>query len=270
MLEIQREKAQLDRDGEPPSIYSHMTDQGKYLKKNYEPQMPGLCGPAFVRVILKSALQYQLQNGIISPEQADKIKIPDQRKIATTIMSGPLEEDYWQVVEPFVLPKDVEFYKNIGLRMYCLPEDIAKYLGSGVSFKENQTIDDLKKFIVVDKKPVAVLWNEVIPDRHGTREGGHWSLAIDYNASKDTFNMIDTSLAERSYDPRGHVVSDVFDRKQTYWTIKSTYHIPAQYLGENLYDKAVIDGETREYKGAMLVIDLAKVELPKLTETLVA
>ena len=253
----------LGSEDEPPGIYLDMK-LATLVGKNHEYQMPGLCGPAVVREILKSAREYQLQMGLITQGENDGAPIPDQREIAFEIMSGPIEQDYWSVISPYVSPEDYEFYKTVGLRAYCLPEDMTRYLGSGAVFKENQAIADLKQAVFIDKRPVAVLWNEIIPDRHGTREGGHWSLAVDYNAVNNTFTMIDSSLAERFYDEKGFVVAYVPNRKNTYWTVRNRYKIDASYLTQNWYDKAIIDGKEREYRGTRIVLDLARIKPPKL------
>lgn len=255
-------------EDEPPHLY--IMDQGKVINDSHEYQMPALCGCAMVRVIQKAAKEYQLRTGIIPEEQARRIIIPDQRKIAAQIMTEPIEHEYWPIIAPFVSPKDYEFYQTVGLRAYCLPEDIAKFLGTGATFKENMNIGDLKNFLTVERKPVCVLWNEKIPDRHGTKEGGHWSIAVAYNHSLDAFKMVDTSLAERHYDYKGRVVTYIPNEKYTYWRTKSSYFISAPYLGENLSDKAIVKGKERQYNGAMIVLDLAKIRLPLETPVLAA
>ncbi|OGM32829.1 hypothetical protein A2803_05790 [Candidatus Woesebacteria bacterium RIFCSPHIGHO2_01_FULL_44_21] len=231
------------------------------FRKNHEYQMYGLCGPALIKVVLKTAKDYQRRLGVISEHETASMVIPDQRVIASEIFSGPIDQEFWLKAKQYVLPKDYEFYKTSGTKSYCLPEDMARFLGNGAIFMENLEIDDIKKIVGIEKKPVAVLWNEEIPDRQGTPEGGHWSLAVGYNPSTDTFTMIDTSRAERFYDARGNVVPNIPDKKETRWTIKPKYNIDANYLAKNLHDKAIIDGEEREYNGVIIVLDLAKINL---------
>lgn len=264
MLEIYNQEY-VQKEEEPPSRKCVM-NYVKLFSKHYETQLPGLCGPALLKVVLKAAKDYQIHTGILTPQQAVKIRIPDQRIIASEVMTGDIDLNYWPVVKPFVLPRDYEFYHTVGLKKYCLPESMAKYLGKAAAFKENQNINTIAKTIRDENKAVAILWNEEIPDRHKTKEGGHWSLAVKFNKDKrgDTFTMIDTSMAERVYDARGKVLVEVPDPRNAKWQVRHRYTIDADYLNKHLTDHAVIDDKERVYKGAVIVFDLGKIDLQAL------
>ena len=253
VLEISNENSE-----EPPckkmGVVQHI------VSKNHEYQMYSLCGPAVNRVVLKAAKDYQIRLGLIAERESNSITIPDQKTIAIETFSGPHDSEFWPKAKKYVLSKDYDFYQTIGSKSYCLPEDMARFLGRGASFIENQTVDDIKRH-VDDGKLVAVLWNEVLPERQETPEGGHWSLAVGYNKATHTITMVDTSRAERLYDARGNVVTDIPNSKELHWTIRPRYNIAEDYLAKSLHDEAVIDGKTRNYDGAIIVIDLANIDL---------
>ena len=229
----------------------------RLLSQNHEYQKPGLCGPAIARLALKSALAYQVALGLIEPQTAASVTIPSQKEIAKKTFSGPKMSDdseVWQKMKRFIPPEDMEFYERVGKKNYCLPEDLALFLGKGAEFKENATVADLLAQLAANR-PVIVLWQEELPDRHDWFGGGHWSMVAGYHKSDNSLVMIDSSRSERFYDPVGRVVSRAVNPAEAKWRITNRYKIALEHFVANWFDGVEETG--REYHGAMISLDLS-------------
>jgi hypothetical protein len=229
--------------------------------KNHEYQKPGLCGPASVRVSLKCALEYQKKAGIISEQHSTKVSIPSQKEISEEVLSGPIipkEDITRKKMSKFILPEDQDFYQKVGMKTYCLPEDLSKFLGVGATYVENETIENLKAKLK-KKIPAIVLWQEEIPDRHIWFGGGHWSIAVAYNSHDATITMVDSSRSERRYDANGKPILGKPRNKDFRFRVRNKYRIKASYFAHNWYDSVEETGKV--YRGVAIYLDLARLSV---------